>query len=163
MKKVKKLLVLLTMLTAVLSLTCSSVYADEVRKGSCRVLFCDEEYTNEDELVYNGHRYLPGIYIADALTYLVYEVGADIDYAYTETNTYTGYETYLYTPSGYMTLKAGSTDVRMGFYSATDNFDLFYPAVMYDGQMYVSMEDIAYVMGCYYGFDASKNTMYFYY
>lgn len=163
MKKVKKLLVILTMLTAVFSLSYSSVYAGELRKGTCRVVLFDEEIlTNANELVYNGHRYLSGDLYALIFSIAMQYSDLDCDYSYSETNPYSGYATYYFTPSGYMTLQAGSVNGRIGYYYDADDFTLIYPAAMYDTQMYVSMEDIAKLIGCNYGFDAYKNTMYFY-
>lgn len=163
MKKFKKMLVLLTMVAATFSLSCSPIYAGELRKGSCRVVMYGSELAPDaTELVYNGHRYLLADFYAGLLSVKVWFNGGNLELSKSETNTYKGYVTYYFTPSGYITLRAGSTNTSAGGFSGANNFSLIYPAAMYDGKMYVSMEDIANLLECNYGFDASKNTMYFY-
>lgn len=163
MKKFKKILVLLTMVAATFSLSCSSVYAGELRKGTCRVVMYGSEIANDaGELVYNGHRYLYADVYPMLLAIKAQSQGVNLELAKSETNTYKGYVTYYFTPSGYITLRAGSSVARLGGYDGSHDYNLVCPAAMYNGKMYISMEDIAHIMGCNYGFDASKNTMYFY-
>jgi hypothetical protein len=64
-----------------------------------------------------------------------------------------------FTYGGYVSFWGGSQKIRV----LDTDYYLQYPAVLYDGVMYVSAEDIASTVDCSYGFDASKNTMYFYF
>lgn len=181
MKKIKNLILFLTMLTTVFTFTCSNAFAGDTRKETVRVVVFEDEADNcADELIYNGHRYLSGDYIADILAILINSGRDPMDFSsgdladmlsrniknggfhYSDTNTYKGTVSYNFSPTGYMSLWAGSTKLVLGNFGVLFELKLSYPAAMYDGKMYVAMEDIADVVGCSCGFDAEKNTMYFY-
>ena len=137
-----------------------NTFADsQIKKGSTRVVMFENEIDPcEDEVVYQGHRYLPAEYfvvpVLDEIGFVFSE--AVVDYS-------NGSVSYHLSPYGYLSFWGGSKKVRAGAWYNGKDFYLSNPAVLYDGNMYISIEDIASAFGCYYGFDASVNTVYFYY
>lgn len=161
MKLLKKIIPFVVVLATVFSVFgVQNTFADsQIKKGSTRVvMFGTEIDPCEDEVVYQGHRYLPADYfISSILSELDLECNESVlDYS-------NGSVSYHFSPYGYLSFWGGSKKVRVGNWYDGKDIYLTNPAVLYDGNMYISMEDIADVWSCYYGFDASVNTMYFYY
>jgi hypothetical protein len=157
MRKLTKLMAFaMVLVTLMTSLTATPVYAaSQIQKGTTRVVLMNSELSNcEDEVVYNGHRYLPAAYYVGFSIANTGLTVSDAKYNYNN-GSFTVYFTY----GGYVSFWGGSQKIRV----LDTDYYLQYPAVLYDGVMYVSAEDIASTVDCSYGFDASKNTMYFYF
>lgn len=157
MRKITKLLSITMAFVLILTAFATVPASAEVLKGTARVVIADEEWAScEDTVVYDGIRYLPIEYVA-----LPYEADYEIGYAGTDYNFNNNSATIQFTSGDYISFWAGSTKMRIDE-SDLDDY-LYYPAIMYDGQMYVSMEDLAYELyDCNYGYDVSANTFYFY-
>lgn len=161
MKLLKKIIPFVIAVATVFSgFGVQNTFADsQIKKGSTRVvMFEDEIDPCEDEVVYQGHRYLPAEYVVASI---INETGLEFSEAVADYSN--GSVSYHLSPYGYISFWGGSKKVRIGAWYSGKDFYLDNPAVLYDGRMYISIEDIASVLGCYYGFDASVNTVYFYY
>ena len=156
MKALKKVIFVILSVSIFMTMTgTSTVLADStIRKGTVRVVVRNSEIDNcADEVVYNGHRYLQAYY------FLVGLISSSKDikswYHYNDSN---ASNTYYSSYNGYISFFGGTNKIRLN----GEDYKSINPLVYYNHVIYVSIEDIANQLKCNYGFDASKNTIYFY-
>ncbi len=151
MKHIKRFfisIIISTMFISAFSLETSA----SVRKGTVRVVIKNQEISkSSDELVYNNKRYISVIYyVLPILT------GISAKLQKTVYNLDKGSLTFELSPKGYISFWGGSKSINI----AGTKIELQNPALLYENLMYISVEDIAKLYSCNYGFDASKNTIY---
>jgi len=171
----KMILRFLAFLTLLASFSVTPVLAgSSLQKGTVRIVMNGNELSKcADEIVYNNKRYISINYfwaiIGSGVTGVtVNESQIDeinkqlIDrYAYNPSN---NSFTFELRPYGYISFWAGSKNFNISGVQGV----LINPAASYDGKLYISVEDIAYILSIAdsatwsYGFDAKKNTIYIY-
>ena len=156
MKFLKRLFVLMFTLSIFVTATLPTTVSanSNIRQGTVRVVVGNTEIDPlADELVYNGKRYIN----SDFFVFFI-SLGMEREICTASYNEYNKSVTAEFINGGYVSLFGNTNKIRI----LNNDFYTTNKLLWKDNRVYIAAEDIADFLYLDYGFDASKNTIYFY-